>query len=217
MVVSPIVSGMLGLEVDAVTHHVTFTPHVPADWNFFRVRNLRVGDVVLDLTYRKNQDGITLEVQHTGSGDCTIDFAPAFSPLAKVLRATLDGSTIASHLENHGVDQHALVQFPATRSVTVQIRTRNDFGYSINSQLPELGSASQVLRVISESWSRNSLALELQGISGKQYTLNLYNPNQVSSVDGGTLSNGKLLVSFPTTTTNAYTSLKTTLHFATTN
>jgi glycogen debranching enzyme len=217
MVVSPIVRGMLGLEVDAVSHHVTFTPHVPADWTFFRVRNLRVGDMVLDLTYRKNQDGITLEVQRTGSGDCSIDFAPALSPFAKVLRTTLDGRAIASHLENHAADQHARIQFSANRAGTVQIRTRNDFGYSIDSQLPALGSTSQGLRVISESWSGNSLTLELQGVSGKQYTLNLWNPNQISSVEGGTLSNGKLVVPFPVSTRNTYASQKLSLHFGKTN
>jgi glycogen debranching enzyme len=220
MVVSPILRGMLGLEVDAIAHQVTFTPHVPANWTSFRVHNLRVGDVVLDLTYRKTEDAITLEVQRTGSGQCTIDFAPALSPRAKVLRVTRDGRSAVSHLENHEVDQHPLVQFPVERaSSTLQIRTRNDFGYSLDSQLPALGSASRGLRVVSESWSagRNSLTLNVEGISGHQYKLTLWNAGQLSSVDGGVLTKQgqpKLTISFPPAGSDSYTRQQVTLHFA---
>jgi glycogen debranching enzyme len=217
MVVSPALRGLLGLEVNAVAHNLTFTPHVPADWTFFRIRNVRVGDVVLDLTYRKTEDGITLEVQRTGSGDCTINFAPALSPRARVVRTTLDGHTVANHLEPHGIDQHAVIQIPVNQASTVQIRTRNDFGYSIESQLPALGSPSEGMRVISESWSKNTLTLNVEGVTGNQYAVNLWNPAQISSVDGGTLTKGKLVVSFPPASSNAYTSQKITLHFATPN
>ena len=94
MVVSPILRGMLGLEVDAITHHISFTPHVPAHWNYFRVRSLHVGEVVLDLTYRKTVDGITLEIRRTGAGDCKLDFAPAVSPRARLAGVTLNGRPV---------------------------------------------------------------------------------------------------------------------------
>ena len=42
MVVSPILRGMLGLETDAATQTLTFSPHVPANWNsFLRPRHSR--------------------------------------------------------------------------------------------------------------------------------------------------------------------------------
>ncbi|HEX4489412.1 MAG TPA: amylo-alpha-1,6-glucosidase [Terriglobales bacterium] len=214
MVVSPILRGMLGLEVDAIAHQVTFTPHVPADWNFFRIRNVRVGDVVLDLIYRKSADGIGLEVQRTGSGDCTIEFSPALSPRARIVRVTLDGRAIANHLENHGTDQHATVQIPANRAGTLQIRTKDDFGYSVDSHLPALGSSSQGLRVVSESWNGSSLDLDVEGKAGNQYAVNLWNPNQISSVDGGVISKEKLMISFPSANADAYAHQKVTLHFA---
>jgi glycogen debranching enzyme len=214
MVVSPILRGMLGLEVDAIAHQVTFTPHVPADWNFFRIRNVRVGDVVLDLIYRKSADGIALEVQRTGSGDCTIEFSPALSPRARIVRVTLDGRAIANHLENHGTDQHATVQIPANRAGTLQIRTKDDFGYSVDSHLPALGSSSQGLRVVSESWNGSSLDLDVEGKAGNQYAVNLWNPNQISSVDGGVISKEKLMISFPSANADAYAHQKVTLHFA---
>ena len=203
MVVSPILRGMLGLEVDAVAHHVSFTPHVPADWTFFRVHNVRVGDVVLDLTYRKSEDGITLEVQRSGSGDCTLDFAPALSPRAKVLNASLNHRTVSSHAEDHGVDQHAGIHFQVDRaSSSLRIRTRNDFGLSLDSQLPKLGSPSLGLRNISESWSaeKNTLTMEVEGIAGRVYELGIWNAAQISSAEGAVIASEegkpKLKISF---------------------
>ena len=220
MVVSPLLRGMLGLEVDAIAHHVSFTPHVPAEWTFFRVHNLQVGEVVLDLTYRKTPDGITLEVQRTGSGECMLDFAPALSPRARVLGARLNNRTVASRIENDGVDQHAAIHLPVDRaSNTLQLRTRNDFGLSLNSELPGLGSRSRGLRMVSESWSadRSRLLLEMAGVPGQRYELNTWNADQISSVDGGTLlseqGKAKLELSFPPADSDSYVRQQVTIHF----
>jgi len=42
MVISPVLRGMLGLQVDATTHTVVMSPHVPADWNHFSLTDVRV-------------------------------------------------------------------------------------------------------------------------------------------------------------------------------
>jgi glycogen debranching enzyme len=221
MVVSPILRGMLGLEVDAIAHHISFTPHVPAHWNYFRVQNLHIGEVVLDLTYRKAADGITLEIHRTGAGDCTLDFAPALSPRARLVSTTLNSRPVTSHLENYGVDQHAAIHFSVDRPTSaLQLKTRNDFGFSMDSRLPALGSASQGLRIISESWSADhtGLALDTEGIPGNAYQLNLGNASQISSVDGGTLlsdqGNAKLKISFARAHSDSYARQTVTIHFA---
>ena len=95
MVVSPILRGMLGLEANAISHNLVFAPHIPADWTSFRVQNLRVGDSTVDLTYRKTADSITLEVKRTGTGDCTLEFAPAVSLRTVILGGELNGRPVA--------------------------------------------------------------------------------------------------------------------------
>lgn len=113
MVASPLLRGLLGIEVDAPNHTVTFAPHVPADWTNFTVRNLHVGaSTALNLTYRKTAAGIDLEVMRvaaSGAADAgdpiTIDFRPAISPIAKVTAATLNGHAVAFRvLANDGDD-----------------------------------------------------------------------------------------------------------------
>jgi len=60
--------------------------------------------------------------------------------------------------------------------------------------------------------------LDTEGVPGNDYELNLWNPAQVSSVDGGTLfsdrGNEKLKISFTGADSNSYARQTVTLHFA---
>jgi hypothetical protein len=190
MVVSPILRGLLGLETDATLHELRFAPHIPAGWGSFEVHNIHVAGVTLDLKYRRTTDGLTLEMQRTGSGDCAMEFSPAVSPRTSVLGAEINGHPVSPRMERNREDQHVTVRFPISRGPsTLHIRLRNDFGYNISSDLPPLGERSQALNFLSESWGTNneSLTLNVSGISGKQYDLMLWNSEQVANVEGAKL------------------------------
>ena len=60
-------------------------------------------------------------------------------------------------------------------------------------ELPPLGSASRGLRVISETWNatRNQLTIEISGPWRPQYEMSVWNPSQVTSVDGAALDKRK--------------------------
>ena len=61
MVVSPLLRGLFGLQTDTQNHQITLSPHVPADWTSFAVRNVHLGTARLDFQYHKTPDTITLE------------------------------------------------------------------------------------------------------------------------------------------------------------
>lgn len=190
MVVSPLLRGLFGLETDATTGHLRFAPHVPAEWNSFELHNIRVGGDTIDLRYKRTEDGITLEMQRTGSGDCTLEFSPAVSLRAEIIGAEMSGRRLAVRMEQNREDQHVSLQVPMNAgSSALHIRLRNDFGYSLRSNLPPLGERSQGLRVVSESWGakNESLAVKVAGVPGKLYDLIVMNPDQILTVDGAKL------------------------------
>ncbi len=190
MVVNPLLRGLFGLDVDATVHRLTFAPHVPADWASFRIGNLRVGSVALNLDYSRTADGISLDLRRTGSGDCALEFSPALSLRAQVVGAEINGRSVPFRVQANSVDQHVTVSVPASTGMSkLRIRVRNDFGVSIAQELPPLGESSQGLRVVSESWTpgRDQLALQISGISGKQYAFAVWNPDQIASVEGAEL------------------------------
>jgi hypothetical protein len=220
MVVSPILRGLFGLETDAENHRITLTPHVPADWTSFAIRNVHVGSVSADFQYRKTTDRIVLEIKRTGSGDCFVEFSPAFSLRTQVTSVEMNGRPVPFKLQPNSEDQHLLLRLAVHEgSNTLVIRVKNDFGLAVSNDLPPLGSASRSLRVVSESWnaSRDQLTVELSGIPGRQYELAVWNPQQISSVEGATFSKsgelGKVVIQYAQGLDESYVHRKVILHF----
>jgi hypothetical protein len=51
MVITPLLRGLFGIDVDALRHRVTVTPHLPATWNGADVSRVFVGQSVVNLHY----------------------------------------------------------------------------------------------------------------------------------------------------------------------
>ena len=189
MVVSPLLKGMFGLEKDAASRSVTFVPHVPADWTDFQINNLRVGDSVVNLSYHKTLNEITLEATRSG-GECTLDFEPELANSALLGRVEVNGRSQTYDqwisLEHH----HIKIKFAlAEGKNTVRLRAQNDFGLAYDFRLPELGRTSSDLRIISEEMEDVTapLVVETAGRAGKTYDLRVWNPELIDSVEGAEL------------------------------
>ena len=217
MVISSISRGMLGLEIDAAKHEMKLAPHVPADWTSLGVHNVQVGGVAVDLQYRKTAYSVVLEAKRTGTGDCWIEFSPAFSLRTQVVSVQINGRSLPFKMQPNSNDQHLLVRFPVSSGPNnLVIRLKNDFGLSLKSELPPLGSASRGLRVISQSWNaaRTQLTLQVSGRGGSAYEMTVWNPGQISSVNGAVLTkDGKLEIQMPGGTSESYVLQDVEIHF----
>jgi len=119
------------------------------------------------------------------------------------------------------VDQHVGVKFPVASGETrLRLRIRDDFGLSISPVLPALGSASQGLRVLSESWApaRDTLTLEVSGAHGRQYEMGVWNAAQVASVEGAELvkidaDSARMNLTIPASTSELNPHEKIVIHF----
>jgi glycogen debranching enzyme len=223
MVVSPVLRGLFGLETDAINSTLKFAPHVPAQWEEFSIGNIRIGINVVGLSYKRMEDGVQLEATRTrGAEECTLEFRPAVSPRAKVLKVDLNGKPIPFRVESSPTDQHVVVRLLLNEGKYVlRIHLQNDFDFGVPATLPALGSSSEGMRVLTEDWStgKDQLTLEITGVAGRTYALNLLNAEQIETVDGGSVSSGKsggvLSVEMPSSATEHYTRKSVVLHFAT--
>lgn len=187
MVVSPLIRGLFGLEPDAAHGTLTFSPHVPADWTSFAIRNVPIGSARVDLRYAKDVEGITLEAKATGKELPAIDFQPAVSLRAKILSVDLNGRPLQFRVQASAMDQHVLVRIPVSgSSSSLRIRLKDDFSFTYRSTLPALGESSQGLRILSQTWSpaRDRLTINVSGRAGCQYSLFLWNAGEIASVEG---------------------------------
>ena len=217
MVISPILRGMFGMQTNAAKHEITLSPHIPADWTTFAIRDVRVGAAAVDIQYRKTTDSIVLEAKRTGTGDCWLEFSPALSLRTQIVSVEMNGRPLAFKTQPNSNDQHLVVRFPLYGGPNnLIIHMKNDFGLSLDSDLPPLGSASRGLRVIGESWNagRTLLTLDLSGRSGTRYEMAVWNPAQISSVDGGVLAKGgRLQIQIPNGAGDSYVPQKVEIHF----
>jgi hypothetical protein len=174
--------------------------------------------VNVDFQYHKTQDSVTVDVTRTGSGDCWIEFSPAFSLRTKIESVSLNGRRLPFKIEPNGEDQHVSMRVQVSSSQNqVVIRMKNDFGLALANELPPLGSTSHGLRVISSSWNsaRDQLTLEVSGVPGIPYEFAVWNPEQVSSVSGGALSKrGKIRIVIPAEKGQDYSYHQVVIRFA---
>jgi glycogen debranching enzyme len=218
MVISPMLRGLFGLQFDAQAYTLTFTPHVPADWNEFAIRRVAAGNDSVNLHFSRKTDSLTITAEREGDADLKMDFRPALSPRAEVLGVTFNGRRVAFRLEPHDGDQHLIVETNLKSGQnTLEIVLHKDFAVTYRAHLPALGSASQGLRIVAETWSasRDALTLQTEGLSGRTYTLAVSDKEQIRSIDGAKLmQEGLIEEAFPAANGSSELQTQTvTIHF----
>jgi hypothetical protein len=139
----------------------------------------------------------------------------------KVQKVELNGKPVPFQVETRGADQHIVVQFPiATGKYVLRIRLLDDFGLSEQSALPPLGSASEGLRILSETWSasRDQLTLEVSGEAGRQYELavrGLSGDDKLEGAESGQKSGSTIWIQIPPSGTEQYPHKKIVIRFST--
>jgi glycogen debranching enzyme len=68
MVITPTLRGLFGISIDAQTKTITVDPHLPADWRHAEVKNLRVGNSIVDLSFTQTENEILTWIKPIDSG-----------------------------------------------------------------------------------------------------------------------------------------------------
>jgi hypothetical protein len=148
-----------------------------------------------------------------------VTISPALAPSAHVVSATLDGKSSPVRIVVNSLDQHATVRVPVgcgTRR-TLSIQVADDFGLEYVSSLPALGSRSEGLRFIGESWSTSQVRLLIAGRPGQEYLIKMNSDASIGWVENGSaVTNGRerfLRVSFPPVAADEYQLKTVVVHF----
>ena len=222
MVLTPLVRGLLGLEVDAPARRLTIAPHLPPDWDSVRVENVIVGGDALSLALRREAGRISARVRRTRSSGLPLEivFVPALPLGARVASGATTDVTPG--------DVHALVRGTLGDSASFEVRFTGGWSISPPQMRPNVGDRSQAPRILSERLTggdeRYSVALE--GIAGRTYRFGLRPSEDAVAVSAATSAGSARVrqaadadqewmidVTFPATGANAdgYTALTLTL------
>jgi glycogen debranching enzyme len=207
MVISPVLRGMLGIEVSNAGKTVQFAPQVPASWNEYEAKSVRAGSGLFDFKVRRETGKMTISVAGRGTNSPTkMIISPAFPLDAKVKTVTIATNKEPFQAKRMGDVQQVETQFDFT-SPNTEIVYLFDEGTDVYWNPPSLiaGAENNGLRIIKSQARESGLYLWLEGLSGKNYQINIRSPRQFQTVDGvdiKTINSGEYSInlSFPNST-----------------
>lgn len=180
MVLTPLVRGLLGIEIDAPAGRVTVAPHLPPDWDSVRVEQLAVGDARLALRLERKGRTLTLSATRQGGGTgraIAVEFAPALPLGAHGVTRTADGV----RLDTLAFPGAVVVRDSAMLRDAVQLAVQWEGGWEVSPprQAPRIGDRSSALRVLSERMERATYRVLLEGRGGTSYAVRVRAPGGV--------------------------------------
>ena len=201
MVLTPLIRGMLGIDVDAMQRKIRIAPHLPPDWDSVAVDNVPVGPERVSFVVRRTRGKIALSVSRRGEErvGLGVTFAPALPLGAHVTSAVDETRAFAG-------DAHASVH--TSLVTTAQLAVSFTGGWSIvpPPQRPAIGARSAAPRVVSERLNGARYVVTLEGLAGSTHTFRLHG----ARADGAPRD---VVVTFPAIGANADGFTTTTMTF----
>jgi hypothetical protein len=213
MILTPLIRGLLGLDVDAPAGRVTLAPHLPPEWDSVRVENVPVGRGRVSITLRRGAGRVAAEVARVGREAAPLELV--FSPALPLGARVAAGATV----DTTAGDVHATVR--GTLGIgTTRLEVAFDGGWSIipPAAHPAIGDRSSAVRVLRERLVNGRYTVTLEGLAGQTYRFQLRVPNAdpgaalTAAVDvgsvvvltaGGAVDDRRVDVTFPAAHPNA--------------
>jgi hypothetical protein len=221
--VLPLMRGLVGLEVNALSGVVTLSPRFPANWDTVRVDNVSVGPRTYDFAIVRSEGEYSVSVFAGGTASASsrtapppgpepvrVTFAPGLEPGMRAESATLNGVPVPGFTV-------------ATRPTVTELMHPGDVlsihhgrGVAILPPDPpeRRGGLNEGLKIVSLKEDRNDmklLSLTVEGLEGRTYTLDILRDELVASLRGATLEKGKLRIEFPARPKGGFTRKEVTL------
>lgn len=180
------VNGLLGLQADSLSNHVTFAPHLPPSWYTITIRHLRVRPSEINLKLITSAGETRLEMQNEGAS-VDFSFVPEIPLGAKLGRVQLRGRSISAALEPHAEDIHARVEFTLPHGVSV-LTIEYVGGVAIESESPPavVGNSSQAIKITSVQLRGPVYTVDVSYQPRSGSTLEIRTPWRVNEVQGAT-------------------------------
>jgi glycogen debranching enzyme len=177
MALTPYVRGALGLEADAPHGALTLAPRLfdrPGDVG---VRHVRVGGVVLDVTYAVRDTLFRATVRRVeGSGALMLRFEPALAPGARVREVSAGGRSVPFRTASVGRAEHVSFEVPLGSGVEVTVRHTAGWRLDVPGGAPERGDRSRHLKILDARLLEGVFVVSVEGVAGARYYLGVERP-----------------------------------------
>lgn len=188
MVLQPVLEGMLGLQADALNNKLKLYPRLPADWNFIKVDNIRMGDHLLNFRMTRTGDKIVYYFKHSGSGAVNLEFRPYFPMGTKISKVMADGNIIEVIPGSDRQENYINIDLKIEKNVQVEIYYTGGICVIPVITDPKPGAYSEGFRILSAELKGSEYNILVQGKIQHTEILRVYACGRnIDSVDGGTI------------------------------
>ena len=179
MVLQPILEGMLGLNPSAMESKLAVSPKLPADWNYLEVRNIRIGESLIDFTMNKDNDKVTYSFKLSKGKLVRIDFSPHFMTGSEIDRIILNGNNIEG--EKISNIQSVRVDVPFELKDKAEIVFRISGGISVLPFVPNPnpGQASLGFKILNTLLTPDNYIVEVEGKPESEEILRVYSAGKI--------------------------------------
>jgi glycogen debranching enzyme len=190
MVVSPLVRGLLGIEVDAGGRTLRIAPQLPATWDKVVARNVAAGSARYDVTLLQTPGLFTIVVERqdvatSGPAVDRLVLSPGVGLDAVAQAVMMNGESVPFRPVQRGDLLHIEVERPLTAD-----RTTIAFEYTEGTRvfapatMPETGARSEGLRLLRARPEAGALRLVAEGRAGRRYPISVRTPKQLAEAPG---------------------------------
>ncbi len=135
MVVTPVLRGLFGIEVDGLKQEIRVDPHLPADWDTAEVDRLHVGASVVNLRFRRERQSLVVSlVAESGSS-------------VRLVGASGDGSTLRMPLPAVQVSLAHGLPLRGARTAQIKVLSETADAHMLKLEIEGLAGSSAVLHV----------------------------------------------------------------------
>ena len=154
MVITPLLRGLFGLEMDATNSTLTVDPRLPADWKSAELRKLHIGSSICTLTYAREGAQMKVHLQ-TLSG-------PAIQLRSHAAGSHTEGDSVTIPLSDLEVAVPHGLPLPGARTAQLKVLAQSNDAHSATLELEAPGDtvAELALRL-----NRPGMKLQVSGAS----------------------------------------------------
>ena len=178
MALTPFVRGALGLEADAPRGVLELAPRLFDRPGEVRLHHVRVGDIVLDVSYAVSDETFRASVQRvSGAGPLTLRFQPALAPGARVRAVTAGARPVRFRAASIGRAELVSFEVPLGQGVEVVVRHTPGWRLAVPTEGPARGERSSGLKVVDARVVDGVFVVAVEGRAGTRYELGVVHPD----------------------------------------
>jgi hypothetical protein len=188
MVLTPLIRGLLGLDVDAPRRKLRIAPHLPPDWDSVFVSNIPLGADKIGISIIREGGALTLRLSESPQPPYSLlrGLKPLSSPVEVEFSPALPlGATVAlppADVTRTEGDVHGTVRVRFD-DMRAELRVPYSGGWSITAtdrSGPRVGERSHKARVLSERLTDGTYRVLVEGLAGQRGYFTLMPPDPTS-------------------------------------